>query len=62
MNSAAKVPPTSVLVRPFYPDFLGNKLFTGGKNLNDRWLEPYIRVRELAATRDMGVDTWEMHA
>ncbi len=62
MSSAVKVPPTRVLVRPFYPDFLGNKLFTGGKDLNDRWLEPYVRVRELAATRGIEIDTWDMHA
>jgi hypothetical protein len=48
-----------VLVRPFYPSFLENKLFSYSHGYSDRWMEPYVRWRELAATRGIELATWD---
>lgn len=57
----AAVKPHRVLLRPTYPDFQGNVVFSGGKNLNDRWFEPYRRWRDKAAERGITLDTWDLH-
>src|SRR3954468_20892040 len=49
-----------ILVRPFYTDFLGNKLFQSEHDFGDRWMEPFARWRALAESRGHEIATWDM--
>jgi hypothetical protein len=59
MSIAEPGRPTRVLVRPFYPDFLGDKIFAYTHAYSDRWMEPYVRWRELATSRGFELATWD---
>lgn len=59
MNTAEPDRPRRVLVRPFYPDFLGDKLFTYSHGYSDRWMEPYVRWHEVADEHGIQLATWD---
>jgi hypothetical protein len=49
-----------VLVRPCYPDFLKDKLFSREHHHAAHWMEPYVVLKEQAAARGIEIHTWDM--
>lgn len=50
-----------VLVRPCYPDYLGNKLFVPHHTPTGHWLIPFVQVRQVLEQRGIAMETWDMH-
>ncbi len=50
-----------VLVRPPWPNFLGDRLFEANAGLPSSWMAPAIRLRQLGSDRGYRFSTWDQH-
>jgi hypothetical protein len=49
-----------ILVRPFYSDYLQNRLFEPRHEYATHWMEPLVKLREAVVACGWEIETWDM--